>query len=257
MSPAAKSTTRTFTSVVDAPLADVFSWHERPGAIARLTPPWQPVRVAEEAGSLYDGRAVLALPGGLRWIAQHQPADYAAPYRFADELSSFPLNAALKWRHEHDFAAETEHRTRVTDRIDTQLPDLLLSPMFTYRHRQLADDLSAHRWASDLAQPPLTVAVTGSSGLIGSSLVSFLTSGGHRVIRLVRRRAQGADEREWRPEAPDDGLLDGVDALVHLAGAPIFGRFTEATSTPYGVAGSGPPASSLSLSPARRTAPGS
>jgi uncharacterized protein (TIGR01777 family) len=228
MSRPAGSTIRTFSSVVDAPLADVFAWHERPGAVERLTPPWQPVKVAEEAGSLYDGRAVLALPGGLRWVAQHQPADYAAPYRFADELTSFPLNAALKWRHEHDFAAESEDRTRVTDRIDTQLPDLLLRPMFTYRHRQLADDLAAHRWAASSEPSPLTIAVTGSSGLIGSSLVSFLTSGGHRVLRLVRRPAQGDDEREWRPDAPSEELLDGVDALVHLAGAPIFGRFTDA-----------------------------
>jgi uncharacterized protein (TIGR01777 family) len=74
----------------------------------------------------------------------------------------------------------------------------------------------------------MTVAMTGSSGLIGSALTAFLTTGGHRVIRLVRHDPRGADERRWQPENPDRSLLDGVDAVVHLAGASIAGRFTEA-----------------------------
>jgi ligand-binding SRPBCC domain-containing protein len=59
----------TYSSVVDADRDEVFSWHARPGAIARLTPPWQPVTVLGEAGSLRDGRAILGLPGGLRCVA--------------------------------------------------------------------------------------------------------------------------------------------------------------------------------------------
>jgi hypothetical protein len=53
----------TYSSVVDASLADVFAWHTRPGAMTRLTPPWLPVRVLSEASSLRDGQAVLGLPG--------------------------------------------------------------------------------------------------------------------------------------------------------------------------------------------------
>ena len=52
----------TYSSVVDAGRDEVFSWHARPGAIVRLTPPWQPVTVLREAGSLRDGRATLRLP---------------------------------------------------------------------------------------------------------------------------------------------------------------------------------------------------
>jgi len=72
------------------------------------------------------------------------------------------------------------------------------------------------------------VAITGSSGLVGSALTALLTSGGHRVIRLVRRAPAGDGERRWDPEDPDPGLLHGTSALVHLAGAPIAGRFTTA-----------------------------
>ncbi|MFZ0835136.1 MAG: TIGR01777 family oxidoreductase, partial [Mycobacterium sp.] len=66
------------------------------------------------------------------------------------------------------------------------------------------------------------------SGLIGSALSAFLTSGGHRVIRLVRRLARGHDERYWDPANPAPDLLSGVDAVIHLAGASIAGRFTSA-----------------------------
>ena len=48
-----------FSSVVDAPLDEVFAWHARPGAITRLMPPWSPVRVEREAGSVRDGQALL------------------------------------------------------------------------------------------------------------------------------------------------------------------------------------------------------
>ena len=119
----------TYSSVIDAGRDEVFSWHTRPGAITRLTPPWQPVTVLREAGSLRDGRAILSLPGGLRWVAAHQPDAYDPPNSFADELTSLPL----PWRHD-----------------------------------------------------PLTVAVTGSSGLIGTALTALLTTSGHRVVPLVR-----------------------------------------------------------------------
>jgi hypothetical protein len=74
---------------------------------------------------------------------------------------------------------------------------------------------------------PITVAITGASGLVGSQLAAFLSTGGHRVIRLVRHPATKPDERQWNPESPDPGLLAGVDAVIHLAGESIAGRFTD------------------------------
>ncbi|MBI3245858.1 MAG: TIGR01777 family protein [Deltaproteobacteria bacterium] len=76
----------------------------------------------------------------------------------------------------------------------------------------------------------MNIAVTGASGLVGSALVSFLTSEGHRVVRLVRSlpRAQ-AEEVQWDPERGlrEPALLEGLDAVVHLAGANIAeGRWT-------------------------------
>lgn len=222
----------TFSSVVDTPRAEAFAWHARPGAIYRLSPPWSPLRVITEAASLKDGRAELALPGGLRWLAQHQADSYDPPQRFVDAidsdgLASLPARLAVRWRHTHDFDDLGEGRTRVTDRVETPVPGAALRPMFVYRHRQLADDLSAHRLAAEHGLRPMTVAVTGSSGLVGAALTAFLRTGGHRVVQLVRGTARGADERQWNVDDPDPALLEGVDAVIHLAGASIAGRFTE------------------------------
>src|ERR1700690_3137746 len=175
----------TYSSVVYAEPDEVFAWHSRPGAITRLMPPWQPVRVAQEAPSVRDGTAVLALPGGLRWVAGHDPDSYDPPRQFADGLQP-PLGHALRWQHTPQFAPAVTRGTLVTDIVDTPVPARALRPMFGYRHRQLAADLFAHARAREVCPQPLTVAVTGASGLIGSALAALLTTGGHRVIRLVR-----------------------------------------------------------------------
>lgn len=77
----------------------------------------------------------------------------------------------------------------------------------------------------------MRVIIAGSSGLIGTSLVSELRGAGHDVLRLVRRAPAGADERRWNPPAGaiQDGALDGVDAVVNLCGAGVADRrWTEA-----------------------------
>lgn len=71
----------------------------------------------------------------------------------------------------------------------------------------------------------MRIAVTGSHGLIGTALVRRAVADGHEVIRLVRGRP-GPGEAVWDPEAGTvaTGALDGVDAVVHLAGAGIGDR---------------------------------
>lgn len=68
----------------------------------------------------------------------------------------------------------------------------------------------------------LRVLVSGSSGLIGSAVGDELFARGHQVVRLVRRPA-GAGEVQWDPVQGilDRSALEGVDAVVHLAGEPI------------------------------------
>src|SRR5436190_21929657 len=74
-----------------------------------------------------------------------------------------------------------------------------------------------------------TILVTGASGFIGSALVPALTTGGHAVRRLVRGAASGPGEYRWDPVAGDvePAALEGVDAVVHLAGESVAGRWTD------------------------------
>jgi hypothetical protein len=74
----------------------------------------------------------------------------------------------------------------------------------------------------------LKVLVTGSTGLIGSRLAALLTGGGDSVVPLVRRSPRTGEVR-WDPDGSvDAAALEGADAVVHLAGESIVGRWTDA-----------------------------
>jgi len=118
---------------------------------------------------------------------------------------------------------------RAGDRAGGRAVRSLLETTFAYRHRVTADDLAAH--AAGRGGKAMKVAISGASGLIGSALVPSLTTGGHEVVRLVRRAPSGRGEAAWDPArgTVDRAALDGVDAAVHLAGEGIAGgRWTEA-----------------------------
>lgn len=74
----------------------------------------------------------------------------------------------------------------------------------------------------------MDVAVTGSSGLIGTALREALAGRGDRVVRVVRSAASGDDEVRWDPTGGriEAGGLEGIGAVVHLAGEPLFPPWT-------------------------------
>jgi uncharacterized protein (TIGR01777 family) len=73
----------------------------------------------------------------------------------------------------------------------------------------------------------LRILISGASGPVGAALVPFLKTQGHTVTRLVRTSARGQDQILWdpaRPLSPDS--VSGFDAVIHLAGESIVGRWT-------------------------------
>jgi len=70
---------------------------------------------------------------------------------------------------------------------------------------------------------PQRIAITGTSGLIGTALVGYLKSEGHTVQRFVRRPVVAPDEIQWDPKTGyvDIEALRGVDAIIHLAGVGV------------------------------------
>ena len=226
-------------TAVDAPADEVFRWHARPGAFERLVPPWESVRLRATHPGLVEGsRALLSVgvgPFTTNWVARHERIE---PGRgFVDVQESGPF---ARWRHEHRFEPLDADRSALIDRVDVELPGGPLGELaepfirkklrhtLRYRHDVTAADLRLHRRFRD--QPSLTVAVTGASGLVGRALSALLTTGGHRVVRLVRHAA-GDGEISWDPAAGrlDPASLEGIDAVVHLAGESIAdGRWTAA-----------------------------
>ena len=73
------------------------------------------------------------------------------------------------------------------------------------------------------------ILVSGVSGPIGRALVPSLASGGAQIVRLVRGAAKNAEQISWNPlaaVAPAD--VSGFDAVIHLAGESVVGRWTDA-----------------------------
>ncbi len=226
---------------LNAPAATVFNWHARPGAIERLTPAWEPVEVLERTGGIENGsRVVLGLrmgPVRLRWEAEH--CDYEAGVQFRDIQRAGPF---ARWEHTHRVEPDGPQSCYLEDHIDYALPFApvsrwlaggfvrrKLNRLFDYRHRITAEDIAAHQGAGTAA--PLRILVTGASGLVGAALVPFLTTGGHGITRLVRRADQVSENAIlWSPQAgiADLGALEGLDAVVHLAGESLAtGRWTQ------------------------------
>ena len=225
-----------FTASTALPVsaAEAFAWHARPGAFERLVPPWEAMRVLERTGGLENGSAlVLELRTGplrSRWVARHH--DVVPGVSFSDTMEEGPF---AEWTHVHRFHDDRGRGGRLSDEIEYRLPlgpfgrhaapfvERKLRRTFAFRHRRLVHDLERHR----AAPGPLRVAVTGTSGLIGSALCAFLTSGGHEVVRVTRSPRQAADVRVSQAGVIEDQRrLEGLDGVVHLAGEPIGRRWT-------------------------------
>jgi uncharacterized protein len=216
---------------------EVFAWHARPGALERLIPPWQSLNVLERSGGISNGSRVrLRIHSGplwSTWTVEHRDVE---PGRgFSDFQVDGPFD---RWFHSHRFEPAPGGGTILHDRVTCELPlgmrmgrsflERELERLFAYRHEVTAQDLAMHERAAD--RPRLRVAITGASGMLGSMLAPALTTGGHRVVRMVRRAA-GPGEIRWDPEGGgvDPESLRGIDAVVHLAGENIAGkRWTEA-----------------------------
>ncbi|MBD3336439.1 MAG: TIGR01777 family protein [Candidatus Eisenbacteria bacterium] len=223
----------TFRSTIPAEAAEVFAWHQRPGAFQRLTPPWEKMTVESGEPRLEAGaRWRLRLSKGLLklgWIAEITEVEQGRGFQDIQRRGPF-----RRWEHAHRFTPSDAGMCVVEDEVDYELPlgrlgELVaggsvrrrLDRLFRYRHATLRGDLERHRPYAD--RPRLRVAISGASGLIGSALRHFLSAGGHEVLALVRRPARNSSEISWDPRGGhvETERLEGLDGLVHLAGENI------------------------------------
>ncbi|MEM1204263.1 MAG: TIGR01777 family oxidoreductase [Acidobacteriota bacterium] len=232
---AGESAAPTFESITSLPVSadEAWNWHARPGAFERLSPPWRNLEILERPERLENGcRLIFRIrqgPASIRWVALHEDVEPGRGFTDVQEKGPF-----ARWRHRHGFEPEGDGSTcRLVDRIHYALPGGILgravfggrirddlSALFAHRNRVLLQDLAMHRrYASDR---PLRIAIAGASGLIGTTLGAQLETGGHEVIRVVRRQP-GAGEVGWTSEGRwiEGQRLENLDAFVDLAGAGI------------------------------------
>jgi uncharacterized protein len=251
-----KSFIRT-THIDGIPSNELFAWHIREGAFERLNPPWQQFKVIERKGNIQSNGTVkirmkIACPIHTTWLIKH--SDYIEGKQFKDSQIKGLFSS---WTHTHLFNSLELSSCILDDHIEYSLPggtlsEIIASPlinkklnqMFDYRHRLTREDLHTHAAVNKIRgnDRPMTIGITGSSGFLGSSLIPFLTTGGHRVIRFMRHRPTDDDKLDlknvkliqWNPYSSPyvdvSSLNDNnhqIDAVVNLAGENIFGRWTK------------------------------
>ena len=228
---------RTFRLVHPLPVSATraFDWHTLPGAFERLVPPWEDVRMEGPPAPVEEGaEQVVSFPlGPLRGRWRSRISSVVPGESFQDVQVSGPF---ARWTHTHTLRDLEGGTSELEDSVAYALPlgplgalfgggmvKGKLERMFAYRHRITRGDLERHAAAGDRR---LDVLVSGSSGMVGEALCAFLSTGGHRVRRLVRRAPRTADEFRWNPDEGvfDPAAMEGADAVVHLAGENIAGR---------------------------------
>ena len=235
---------RVFESEMPAPRDALSDWHMRPGAFERLSPPWDDVELQSQEHPITDGsRATVVLRRGplrTRWVARHEQV--RPGHSFVDVQESGPF---ANWCHLHRFedVAGAPDRSRLVDDLSFRLPLAPISTrvaggyamrqverLFQYRHAVTRRDLERH---GSYPSAPLRIAISGGTGFVGTALAAYLATAGHEIHLLERSAGRGgqpwARRIAWSVEEGriERDALEGMDAVVHLAGAPIAVRWTE------------------------------
>lgn len=225
----------------------LFRYHQSPGAIDRLIPPWENVTVIESGDSLVPGSRVRIANRqfGVRQIWNAEHLELVEGSLFVDQLTNGPFR---KWVHRHEFTDVGSYGSQLSDRIEFELPfapasnlalpwvRTQLDSMFRFRHRVTSDDIKFGESLSKIREQSsarLRIGVTGSTGLIGRRVCELASVLGYDVVRIVRpesamggsRFPTGVKVSRLRGGTSEDRCrLEGLDAVIHLGGYGIADR---------------------------------
>ena len=227
--------TLSFRTSIDVPAAELFAWHEHPGAVNRLIPPWQTIELEKVEGIRDGDQTVMQVAVGpfmKKWVAEHR--DYVQGEQFRDVQVKGPFSS---WIHTHRMEADGPETSYLNDQIAYRLPlgalgrklagtavRKRIKRQLAYRHRITQNDVLAHhRYAPD---KKLRIAISGAYSLIGSHLAPYLEAGGHEVIPLVNTRKEKEEHDEaiywnYQERSIESEKLEGLDVVIHLAGEHV------------------------------------
>lgn len=232
-----------FSQIIPCDAAYLYDWHNMPKALDRLIPPWERVMVNKHPERLENGSEVdiklLLGPLGLKWNLEIH--DVVKGKQFCDSQISGPFS---KWTHKHQMQELNDENSLLVESVGFKMPIFhslgskyyainKLKRLFKYRFQVITNDIKRHYRYKEKVN--MKILVVGASGLVGSALVDFLSSGGHQVLTLSRSEAKNENEVTWT--VPDESIpgeiknkerLEGLDVVVHLAGENIASkRWTE------------------------------
>lgn len=218
-----------FRSLIPCSAAVLYEWHMRMGALQRLLPPWEPPEIISNEYPMKEGskttlKVRTAFGLSSSWTSQHENIEEGK--QFGDRQIQGPFKT---WQHCHRFIAIDDQKCYIEDEINYQLPlksfggffkshfvEKKLGALFAYRHRTLFDDITAHQHYG--VQRMLKIAITGASGLVGSALIPFLSTGGHKIVSFSRNSSDKEPFWDYKTGKIDQDALEGCDAVIHLAG---------------------------------------
>ncbi len=201
------------------------------------------MRVRHASGGIRDGGTLVFEvrkgPLWIPWEAHH--SGYDEGREFTDTQARGPF---AFWQHTHRCLPDSQGRpemclleddvryrlpmSRVGQSLGGRFITSMLTRMFAVRHERTRNDLARH--STFTHRPRQRIIVSGASGFLGSSLVPFLTTGGHRVELLRRPNSSNGSLGSLRLHSsawdPSRGQLEGsaideADAFIHLGGRGI------------------------------------
>ncbi len=215
----------------------MFTWYLQKGALERMLPPWENVKIIKREGDVPKNGSRVFLeqhigPFRKKWIIEHR--DFIEGQEFSDFQIKGPFTTFV---HRHYIEKVDANSCRLEDEVIFSLPFpgaskyviRELHAYFRFRHERLQKDLEVY---GTYPQKPVKILLSGSSGMIGRELLTFLRLGGHEVTCLVRSpKKECPGVIYWNPDSDQVDLSkwEGFDVVIHLAGENIAsGYWTEA-----------------------------
>ncbi|MCH9630649.1 MAG: hypothetical protein S4CHLAM37_06530 [Chlamydiia bacterium] len=222
-----------YSTVVNASVEELFSYHEKDSALKRLVPPFDTVKLIHKEPGLNEGtKAHLQMkigPFKKDWVSRHTSCD--KPHGFEDEQVFGPFKS---FKHTHKFVDAGSGTSEMIDEITfknyggflgrwflDRMVEKKLNRTFGYRHKTIKEDFK-HFSKYDKTKK-LNVLVSGASGFVGSYVCMFLNLCGHNVKRLVRKKSDSSSDVYWDVEKKEieNEKCEGMDAVIHLSGENV------------------------------------